>query len=588
MIPLRQFVALACLLAFFSTTIFAQKTAVAQLEKGISVYSRVKDIADSYKSDEPIAIIPDSLEALVQRGIANLNAVLATPSADSLYPIAKYLQTTMLFNYAGIFLVKGDKTKAIAALQALEKPMQEISALSYPLAFEGDTRAMTVQWSDFAPELLHYQIEMGNYYRQENQQDTALAYMRKARDLGDWDTDLLAANASGILDIKEARSELDDEMLEAALVLMTQYGDMDQAARKAANLPDDTPARCAKAVEQILDATPELSGGGEVWARTYRLLVNAQLNQRALQFAEKALGTEYVDREFLLSVFPLAKTEKRPELAKKVLNQYADLVGAGECDNLTVLADKYKDINEDLKAQQYRDKASKCVKAREREIKVAGRDGGFYIGTYLLPLIRTDWGAVAAIQTRRHIFEFSYQQLTDRRDRLYDLRFRGVDGAADQKVRWDGYYAHFAANKLSGKKGARRYKGILLGYNQRDYQPMTVANISDENGMAVNDAPVTFRPTERRYIFMLNWGAHSYGRYLASDFYLGYGLSWNEFSRGNDNYDSKDYDYRDNALLNGRRGGRISLLLRIGVTIGLQIGPRTFEPKKSKKKKQVG
>jgi hypothetical protein len=83
---------------------------------------------------------------------------------------------------------------------------------------------------------------------------------------------------------------------------------------------------------------------------------------------------------------------------------------------------------------------------------------------------------------------------------------------------------------------------------------------------------------------MFNGGYHSYGRYLAADFYMGYGLSWNSFDRGNTDFDSKDYNYEGNPLLNGRKQGRISLVARVGVTIGLQIGPRTFEAKKAQKK----
>ncbi len=574
-----------CLLIAALTPVFSQNNTIDQLEQGMSAAQRVKGIAESYDSGEPIAVIPDSLEALVGRGTARLESVISGP-VDSLRPIAQYLRGILWFDHAAILNARGEMVKASARLQQLEPSMQELAALPYPLVFEGATKAMTVQWSDFAPQMLRYQVQISEYYLRNGQQDTALAYMRKARDLGDWDADLLAVNSERILGIKEARSEYDDETLESALILMTNYGDMDQATRQRTKLSDQTPIRCAKAIEQTLETTPDLAGGGEVWARTYRMLVNAQSNQRALQFAEKALQAEYFDREFLLSVFPLANTEKRPELAKKVLDTYAATIGTGECDNFTVLADNYTSIKEDIKAQQYRDKAARCTKAREREIKVAGRDGGLYLGTYVLPLIRTDWGAVAALQTRRHIFEVSYQKLTDRRDRLYDLRFRGVDGAADQKVRWDGYYAHLAASKLSGKKGARRYKGILLGYNERIYQPITVPSITDKGGNMVNDNPVVFKPTEKRYIFMFNGGWHSYGRFLASDFYMGYGLSWNEFERGNNNFDNKDYDYGGNALLNGRRGGRLSLMVRVGITIGLQIGPRTFEAKKAQKKSQ--
>jgi hypothetical protein len=162
-----------------------------------------------------------------------------------------------------------------------------------------------------------------------------------------------------------------------------------------------------------------------------------------------------------------------------------------------------------------------------------------------------------------------------------------VDGSADQKVRWDGYYTHVAINRTSGKKGARTYSGLLFGYNQRNYQRMLVQTILDETGAVVNTwGPEEFRPKEERYILMLNSGAHFNGRFLASNTYFSFGGAWNRFDKGSGSafVERSKYEYLGNPLLNGRRANRFALMARIGITIGFQVGPRTFQPKKSETK----
>ncbi len=568
---------------YSSCPLNAQTNTVETLEKGITEYNKLHQLSESLLDGTATNPNINEVETMVNDGGAQLEAVLSSP-ADSLHSIASYLKSNLIYDYIQVLFQSGDKIKANSLLLGIEKGMNKLAELSYPLVFEGNTKAITIQWSDFVPRLFQFNVQLGERYFIENQYDTALVFIRKARDLNDWDPQMMTANAGRLIQIKQAKNEYDEELLETALIMMTNISEMDADTRAIFPNYKDTPSDCSKIIEKILIETPDLSGNGEVWARTYRMLVNEGMDARSLNFAEQALSSNYKDKEFLLSVFPLAVKENRKDLARKVLDEYATMVNNDQCDNLALLSEHYTTLKEDVLALKYKRRAEQCKKNKVQEIKVAGRDGGLYLGTYVLPWLRTDWGVVAAIQSRKHLVEFSYQALTDRRDRLYDLRFRGVDGAADAKVRWDGYYTHVAISKIKGKKGGRTYNGLLFGYNLREYQPMVVNSITDENGAALNDKPITFKPKEQRYILMFNGGFHSYGRYLAADFYMGYGLSWNTFDRGNSDFDSKNYNYEGNPLLNGRKQGRIALVARVGVTIGLQIGPRTFEAKKAQKK----
>ena len=206
--------------------------------------------------------------------------------------------------------------------------------------------------------------------------------------------------------------------------------------------------------------------------------------------------------------------------------------------------------------------------------KVTGREGGLYLGAYVFPLFRRDWGAVAAIQTRKWYIEASWQKANHNRDYLLDQQLKGEDGARREKAYWDGYYAHLAVNGISRKsrnRGNRSYMGVLLGYNLRTFETV-ISNVWDENNTFLGI--YEFKPSETRYILMLNMGQHLDYRMLAANFYFSLGGSYNRFERGNEPFDNDNFSYERNLLK--REISRFGFAMRVGVTVGLQFGPRTF------------
>lgn len=204
-----------------------------------------------------------------------------------------------------------------------------------------------------------------------------------------------------------------------------------------------------------------------------------------------------------------------------------------------------------------------------RAVKVAGREGGLYLGAYVFPPFRRDWGAAVAIQTRKLYIEASWQKANRNRDYLLDQQLKGEDGARREKVYWDGYYAHLAVNGISrntGKRGNRSYMGVLLGYNPRTFEPV-VSNVWDENNafLGIHE----FKPSETRYFLMLNMGQHLHYRMLAADFYFSMGGSYNRFERGNEPFGNDNYSYERNLLKRGE--SRFGFIMRVGVTAGLQL-----------------
>lgn len=214
--------------------------------------------------------------------------------------------------------------------------------------------------------------------------------------------------------------------------------------------------------------------------------------------------------------------------------------------------------------------AGNAVQTRE----TAGREVGLYLGAYVFPLFRRDWGAVAAIQTRKWYIEASWQKANHNRDYLLDQQLAGVDEARREKVYWDGYYVHLAINGISRKRrgpGNRSYMGALLGYNNRKFETV-ISNVSDENNVFLGIQE--FKPAETRYILMLNMGQHLQYHLLAADVYFSLGGSYHRFDRGNEMFDTGQYFF-DRSLL--KRGNtRFGFVMRVGVTVGLQFGARTF------------
>lgn len=204
-----------------------------------------------------------------------------------------------------------------------------------------------------------------------------------------------------------------------------------------------------------------------------------------------------------------------------------------------------------------------------RDVKVAGREGGLYLGAYVLPLFRRDWGAAAAIQTRKWYIEVSWQKANRNRDYLLDQQLKGEDGARREKAYWDGYYAHLAINGISrntGKRGNCSYLGVLLGYNPRAFEPVA-SNVWDENNtfLGIHE----FKPSETRYFLMLNMGQHLNYRLLAADFYFSLGGTYNRFERGNGPFDNDNYTFERNLLKRG--SSRFGFAMRVGLTAGLQL-----------------
>lgn len=573
------------LLLIVSPFLVDAQSARTDFEKAVSDWNQLRSMRSAVGEGAAFSKGKEQADQVYESTIRTLDQL---NQADSLQPFIQLVRWSAGCDYAVLLDQLGKNEDAFQVRTALLESSQQLLKQDFPMEYQGETKYFIVQRFDFEQEVNQFIAELGYAYYSKNDLPRALPLLKEADEMGKLDPKMAARNSLILFNALLIQNPAPDtHLLRVALQLFQDWNSLDQAARATLHQGDNLTEKCAEVIERALTEHPEWSQQGALWAKSSRLLATVNKEDKSVAFASHALKAGYQEREFLLSLFPMALRVGDNATARLAVDQLASQLSPDQCDFHQMVAVNYQKMGEDELFRRYQKRAEACQQQATKAQQRQEREGGLYLGSYVFPWFRTDWGAVAGIQTRKWYLEFSYQELSDRRDKLYDIRFRGVDGSADQKVRWDGYYTHVAINRTSGKKGARTYSGLLFGYNQRNYQRMLVQTILDETGAVVNTwGPEEFRPKEERYILMLNSGAHFNGRFFASNTYFSFGGAWNRFDKGFGSafVERSKYEYLGNPLLNGRRANRFALMARIGITIGFQVGPRTFQPKKSETK----
>jgi hypothetical protein len=565
------------LLAFFCSS--ALVSAQSRLQTAIETYQRIHQqyeaMAAGTITESDLAILQQTVAAQT----AQLDSFLMRASgSDAL--TAQYFNGLYQYELASVFEKTGATVRADSLYKIAERKLSAFDSSRFPLEYNLGGTSYQIQFGDFGPIMAELNAQVARSYFNAQQFDTALPYARKA-DFSGYLTHLSKVlNSYRLTKMFRSVQEFEEARFDAAMLGVEEYNDLSPDQKKAAlAIYPDLLDWNTNVINDVIQSNKDYAEAGSTWATLSRVFLRDQQEPKAIAMADSAVLYGCDEREFLLSSIPIALKNNRKDLALTMTNRFAEGLNDQECGMLDNAVHLYEQLDDPVKAAQMQAKAVDCQKAAKNisnPTSVNRRDAGFYVGTYVLPWFRTDWGVVGAIQTRRHFFEVSYQQLSDRKDRRYDLRLRGVDGAADFPARWDGYYTHLSINKLQGKTGRRAYSGVLFGYNERNFQTISEPSITDASGQIVNDgAPVDFNPQEKRYIVMLNGGTHQYGRILASNWFFSVGGAWCEFDAGNDNYDRDTYNF-SNPLLQGRKDSRFVFMARFGVTVGLHVGPKTW------------
>jgi hypothetical protein len=537
------------------------------LPAAIRTYNELRQFCDKLTAttitDNDINTITD----YVTRGTALLDPIM-TKESGKVANVARYFHTVYLFEKGFMLGMKGRRKESFQLLRTIEPEMSKYSSGSFPLEYQMDDKNYVIKWDNFAPTQAEYYVSMCEFSRDEKDQAAALAYAAKANAnegaLTDW---LKTLSNLWTVDIKLEQKSYDRALLDAAFASLDGYHGLTEKERTSGGVViENLPRHMADAIDFTLNTKPELSDKGTTYVKAAGLLKAENMQGYYLKFAGAAIRDGYSDRTFLSQLVTDAAAAGDKALAVKACDQYATTVTTVDCAGLATVSDLYTRAGDKVQAGKWKEKSDDCARKRDRAQRRSQRDYGLYLGTYVFPYFRSDYGFVAAIQTRKIYFEASYQAISDRRDRLSDIS----EASNTPTVNWDGYYTHLALNFMSkkGSRGARPYTGLLVGYNIRNFQPIQ-SGVYQTNSNYIGQ--YEFKPTETRYIAMLNSGIHAYGKFFAGDVYMSAGAGYSQFDRGNAQFSGDGYEF-DHSMLGLRKAERFTLMLRVGITVGLQVG----------------
>ncbi|MBK9013093.1 MAG: hypothetical protein IPM82_02850 [Saprospiraceae bacterium] len=248
-----------------------------------------------------------------------------------------------------------------------------------------------------------------------------------------------------------------------------------------------------------------------------------------------------------------------------------------DCQAMKDIAAMYKYWNQSDKETEYLKKSNTCFadseKAAAKAAKAARRSNGnfnLYIGADILPLLNTnpkrDLGGVVDFVFRKSAIEFGYKKINRNKENIFDLWIaEAPDAAQDNISRWDGFKAHFQP-KFFTKNSDHGYVGILLGYNEKNFDAMSVNATQDVDGAFSTQ---TFDPSVKQYVGMLNFGGMLLAKGFGLDMNFGIGANYSSFDPGNP-LDRSLYTI-DNPLLEYRKDHYWGVVL--GMTMGINFGP---------------
>lgn len=566
----------AAVLFMMSAPLFAQTKAERDLESAVRSYNALRDFTGSLKpatiTDADVA----SVSKIAADGLALLDPLIKNEPAK-IGDVARYFRANYLYEKAFVLGMKGRRAEAFELMRSIDADMNGFTSSRFPLEYGFEGRNYVVKWENFAPTQGEYNVSMAEFFYEKKDYPNALAYANKANENAAFLSDFLKTlNNYWIIQIKNERKEYDRVGLDAAVNALENFHALEAEERQAGSEDLKTLLDIAPALlDNTLTAHPDLLANGEPYARAAHVLRAEGRGEQYRAFAGKALRAGYRDREFLNQTLNDAAAARDLTLGNLAADRLVGMTAADDCAGMAKLADQYDLLGEHGKASDWRSKSSTCQRRQRNAQMRAQRDFGLYIGGYLFPLFRRDWGAVAGIMTKNVYIEASYQRENDNRDRLLDLQLRGVDHVEDARIYWNGYYAHLAVNGIvkNSRRGLRPYSGVLLGYNLREYESIATDVYDRRTNLYLGQQ--SFNPVEKRYILMLNSGLHSYGRIFAADIYISGGASYNTFDRGNEAFNSKSNFLYENVLLENRKENRVSFMVRIGITLGFQFGTNT-------------
>ena len=283
-----------------------------------------------------------------------------------------------------------------------------------------------------------------------------------------------------------------------------------------------------------------------------------------------------------MNMLATSEKEKAKKLALATLTKMGDYaVSKNLCEKIQLTAESFKKWEYTAEYTKYNALVLPCQLAvkkenerKARELKRANSKTNIYLGAYPLGLLtkaeKMDFGAALNFVTAgKGALELSFLKIQQKRDNYFDIWMMEKKYKAEDLSLWDGYYAHvqYKIFNNSGKSGL--YNGILLGYSDKDFEPMTVKTVDISTNAEKDEL---FDPTLNQTILMLNEGFMGLYKGIGYDVFFGVGATYNRYNSGNTTYNSTTHNIVNNNVLQFRKKEYFSFIMRFGVTVGLNIG----------------
>ena len=564
------------------------QTPAENLQAGVEIYNALRSYQDTLSIK---TITPEKVREIKNRmdkGMALLEKTIQAGNAEQIRTAA-YFKTNFRYQYGFALGMNGENEKAYEVLSALEPEMTALTPESFPFRYVFFEKNYVVSWENFAPSQAEYYASTGEMaYTSENYAN-ALRFVRLSLahpNTTDW---LKYVSINKIIDIyaKDQSLLTQEEYLDVALQSIQYYDRLSEDNKKLVadyqypivlrglrilnNAAADKNG--ARSVARFMEAATVAARHEPKNQAVLKMLALCYSGEPAGDIAFHKMAQAYAQTNFLLDRSLAEKT------GVAATDRLAALTPVSDCSGLQEVADLYAHWRRSEPEAIFRKKAATCVEQQEKERKKAERAArranrhfNLYLGANILPLLNTnakrDYGGVLNFVFEHTAFEFSYLKVNQNKENIFDLWINEVEGADQDNIsRWDGFKAHFQP-KFFTKNGKGGYLGILLGYNEKNFEPLSVNATHDADGAI---SLQTFDPSVKQYTAMLNMGAMKLFRGIGFDVFFGVGANYSQFDAGNP-IDRSAYTI-DNPLLEFRKDKYFGVFFRTGISFGLNIGP---------------
>lgn len=582
------------LLATFAASFFLPaitclaQTTVAQLEQGVEQYNAMR----TYIAGLTIKNITDEnitdVKMRMTKGVALLDKVIREGNSDQI-KAARYFKLNYKYQLGFVYGMKGYNNQALDVFKEIEKEFTSFSSSDFPLRYVFFEKNYIIDWEDFAPTQAEFYTVLGELAYNLGKYEDAARVTRLAiahPNLNDW---LRYISYNKMLDVanKDPQQLGEAELQEYALKSIQAYDKLTDDYLKTVEeykYPkvlrgvrtllisverNRTPLaleRCAAAAPIAAKHEPQSDEVLQLYELCYR---NRQTGDAAYHTAAEAYARKMA----------AVNNQRATYVGLAATDNIAKTANLYDCEALASLAEKYRFWKKTDVAAQYDAKAKICLddraKAAKKAEKAARRsnsDFNFYVGAHILPLLNTnpkrDYGAAVNFAFKRTALEFSYTLINQNKENIFDLWIREVDDAEQDNIsRWDGFKAHFQPKFLAREGNFNSYIGILMGYNEKNFEEMTVNATHDLDGAVSSE---TFKPAVKQYVLMLNFGAMRLARGFGADLFWGMGANYSLFDDGSEI--NRDEYTIDNPLLENRKDKYFGFVMRLGITMGLNFG----------------